>query len=89
MWIRYWSQKVIRIFLEPYSYFRSSEKAYQRPELQIYFPIIRLLAVHPEARGRGVAQELLKASVHYAKSKGQPTLYLHSGDRMHKAIRLV
>ena len=68
--------------------FETSEKAYQRPELQIFSPIIRLLAVHPEARGRGVAQELLKACVQYAKSKGSNKLYLHSGDKMQKAIRL-
>ena len=68
--------------------FQSSEKAYGRPELQISFPIIRLLAVHPEARGRGIAQELLKAGVHYAKSKGASALYLHSSDQMSKAIRL-
>ncbi len=68
--------------------FETSEKAYQKPELQIFSPIIRLLAVHPDARGCGVAQELIKASVHYAKSKGSTKLYLHSGDKMHKAIRL-
>jgi GNAT superfamily N-acetyltransferase len=68
--------------------FESSEKAYQRPELYIFSPIIRLLAVHPTARGRGVAQELLKAGADYAKSKGATQLYLHSGDRMAKAIRL-
>lgn len=68
--------------------FESSEKAYQRPELQIVTPIIRLLAVDPEARGRGVAQELLKTGVLYARSKGASKLYLHSGDVMQKAIRL-
>ena len=68
--------------------FQSSEKAYARPELEIFSPIIRLLGVHPEARGRGVAQELLKASVDYAKELGATSLYLHSGDKMHKAIRL-
>ncbi|MFP3490614.1 GNAT family N-acetyltransferase, partial [Staphylococcus sp. SIMBA_130] len=35
--------------------FRSAEKAYEKPELQIQAPIIRLLGVHPSARGRGVA----------------------------------
>ena len=68
--------------------FQSSEKAYGRPELQITSPIIRLLAVHPQARGRGIAQELLKVGVHYAKSKGATALYLHSSDKMTKAIRL-
>ncbi|MDN3016906.1 GNAT family N-acetyltransferase [Paenibacillus sp. BSR1-1] len=68
--------------------FLSSEKAYQRPELQIFSPIVRLLAVHPEARGRGVAQELLKASLDFAKSQGVDKLYLHTGDKMQKAVRL-
>lgn len=31
--------------------FESSEKAYGIPELQIFSPIIRLLAVYPKARG--------------------------------------
>lgn len=68
--------------------FLSSEKAYQRPELRIFSPIIRLLAVHPEARGHGIAQELLKAGLQFAKSQGSKELYLHSGDKMQKAIRL-
>jgi GNAT superfamily N-acetyltransferase len=68
--------------------FESSEKAYQRPELQIFSPIIRLLAVHPNARGLGVAQELLKAGISYAKEKGAANLYLHTGDQMKKAIQL-
>lgn len=68
--------------------FRSSKQAYGRPELEIFSPIIRLLGVHPEARGLGVAQELLKASVNYTKEKGSKSLYLHSSDRMHRAIRL-
>lgn len=68
--------------------FGSSEKAYEKPELEIFSPIIRLLGVHPEARGRGVAQELLKASVNHAKELGSTSLYLHSSDRMHRAIRL-
>jgi GNAT superfamily N-acetyltransferase len=68
--------------------FESSEKAYGRPELEIFSPIVRLLAVHPEARGRGVAQALLKESLHYAKTKGAESLYLHSTDLMKKAIQL-
>lgn len=68
--------------------FSSSEKAYGRPELRIFSPIIRLLGVHPKARGLGVAQELIKASIHYAKSQGATKLYLHSSDRMIHAIRL-
>lgn len=68
--------------------FQSSEKAYAKPELEIFSPIIRLLGVHPQARGRGVAQALLIAGVTYAKEQGATSLYLHSSDKMHQAIRL-
>ncbi|WP_141430897.1 GNAT family N-acetyltransferase [Bacillus sp. 03113] len=68
--------------------FQSSENAYGRPELQIFSPIIRLLAVLPQARGRGVAQELIKAGIGYAKAQGAVNLYLHSSDKMYKAIQL-
>jgi GNAT superfamily N-acetyltransferase len=68
--------------------FESSDKAYQKPELEIFSPIIRLLAVHPQARGLGVAQALIKAGVQFAKSQGADKLYLHSSDKMQKAIRL-
>lgn len=68
--------------------FESSEKAYGRPELNIFSPIVRLLAVHPKARGRGIAQKLLKESIRYAQSKGAVHMYLHSSDKMQKAIQL-
>jgi ribosomal protein S18 acetylase RimI-like enzyme len=68
--------------------YQSSEKAYNKPELEIHSPIIRLLAVHPNARGCGAAQALLGASVEYAVHKGETSIYLHSSDRMHKAIKL-
>ncbi|EIJ82272.1 GCN5-related N-acetyltransferase [Bacillus methanolicus PB1] len=68
--------------------FDSSEKAYDRPELNIFSPIVRLLAVHPKARGRGIAKKLLKESIRYAQSKGAANLYLHSSDKMQKAIQL-
>jgi GNAT superfamily N-acetyltransferase len=68
--------------------FETSETAYGRPELEISSPIIRLLAVHPDARGRGVARALLNESLLYAQSKGADSLYLHSSDVMYKAIQL-
>ncbi|NMD70992.1 GNAT family N-acetyltransferase [Bacillus sp. DNRA2] len=68
--------------------FRNSEKAYGMPELGISAPIIRLLGVHPKARGFGVAQKLLKASIEYAKDQGAVSIYLHSSDKMSKAISL-
>ncbi len=68
--------------------FQSSEKAYGKPELEIFSPIIRLLGVHPKARGRGVARALLQSSIKYAVEQGSNHLYLHSSDKMHKAIQL-
>ncbi|MED4403450.1 GNAT family N-acetyltransferase [Metabacillus fastidiosus] len=68
--------------------FKSSEEAYGKPELQIFSPIIRLLAVHPNARSRGVAQQLLDTSINYAKSIGAVSLFLHTSNKMQKAIRL-
>lgn len=68
--------------------FESSDKAYQRPELKIDSPIIRLLTVHPKARGKGIAQELLKAGIEYTRVKGASQVYLHTSDRMSKAVRL-
>jgi len=68
--------------------FQSSEKAYNRPELQIFSPIVRLLAVHPEARGHGVAQKLMKAVIRKAKMEGVSSIYLHSPDFMSGAVQL-
>ncbi|AST96111.1 GNAT family N-acetyltransferase [Shouchella clausii] len=68
--------------------FESGDKAYQRPGLVINHPVIRLLAVHPNARGQGVAQRLIKESLKIATAKGADYLYLHSGDIMSQAIKL-
>ncbi|MET1029943.1 GNAT family N-acetyltransferase [Domibacillus tundrae] len=68
--------------------FKNADVAYGRPELDIHSPIVRLLAVHPEARGQGVAQALLRESLLYAYHQGAAHLYLHSGDIMKKAIQL-
>ncbi|MDQ0206541.1 GNAT family N-acetyltransferase [Alkalicoccobacillus murimartini] len=69
-------------------FFESGEKAYQRPELDIQHPVVRLLAVHPNARGLGVAQILLRESLDIAASRGASYLYLHTGDIMEKARAL-
>jgi len=68
--------------------FESSLKAYNKPELEIYSPIIRLLAVRPSARGLGVAQELLKSAIAYSKSIQATSIYLHTSDSMQKATKL-
>lgn len=68
--------------------FLSAEKAYGKPELAIESPIIRLLAVHPSARGLGVAQALLNHVIHYVQSIHETAIYLHTTDAMDKAILL-
>jgi len=68
--------------------FESSEKAYDLPELQIFSPIIRMLAVHPNARNRGVAQKLLKEVIRRAAVQGAESIYLHTPDFMSEAKRL-
>ncbi len=68
--------------------FKNADAAYGRPELDIHAPIVRLLAVHPEARGQGVAKALLRESLIYARGQGAAHLYLHSSDIMQKAIQL-
>ncbi|RPJ95043.1 GNAT family N-acetyltransferase [Rummeliibacillus sp. TYF005] len=68
--------------------FLSSELAYGRPEIEIHAPIVRLLGVHPSARGKGIARKLLAESIDYAKQLGANSLYLHTTDKMSDAIRL-
>ncbi|NOV02884.1 GNAT family N-acetyltransferase [Paenibacillus planticolens] len=68
--------------------FLSSEAAYGLPELAIQSPIIRLLAVSPKARGRGVATALIQESARRAIELGAATLHLHTSDMMESAVKL-
>lgn len=68
--------------------FLSSEEAYGRAELGIESPIIRLLSVSPEARGRGVATLLIQESVQRAIGLRASSLYLHTSDMMQSAVKL-
>lgn len=68
--------------------FITAEKAYGKPALVIDSPIIRLLAVHPNARGLGVARILLNYVIQYVRSINETAIYLHTTDAMDKAIQL-
>lgn len=68
--------------------FTSSEAAYGRPELGIHTPIIRLLAVSPAVRGRGVARLLIHEAAGRAIALGAASLNLHTSDMMASAVRL-
>ncbi|OZB95981.1 GNAT family N-acetyltransferase [Paenibacillus sp. XY044] len=68
--------------------FLSSEAAYGNPEMGIHSPIIRLLAVHPSARGRGVATALIREAARRTLELGATTLNLHTSDMMASAVKL-
>lgn len=68
--------------------FSSSKAAYARPELGIHTPIIRFLAVSPQARGYGVAAQLVVESINRTREWGATSLHLHTTDMMAAAIKL-
>ncbi|WP_018757670.1 GNAT family N-acetyltransferase [Paenibacillus terrigena] len=68
--------------------FLSSEAAYGKPELGIHSPIIRLLAVSPDYRGRGIATLLIQEAARRSVLLGYSTLHLHTSDMMASAVLL-
>ena len=68
--------------------FLSSEAAYGKPEMGIHSPIIRLLAVSPAARGRGIATLLIQEAGRRCIQLGETTLNLHTSDMMASAVNL-
>jgi ribosomal protein S18 acetylase RimI-like enzyme len=51
-------------------------------------PEVRLLAVPPAARGRGIAEAMMRECVRRARAAGAETLTLHTTDMMRAAMRL-
>ncbi|NBD26549.1 GNAT family N-acetyltransferase [Paenibacillus glycinis] len=68
--------------------FLSSEAAYGAPELGITNPIIRLLAVPPEHRGKGIATALIREAAARSVRLGADWLNLHTSDMMASAVSL-
>lgn len=79
-----WNQEIVGSVL----LFITSEKAYDRPQLGIKGPIIRLLSVSPHARGKGIATALIKECVRRAQQMGAEYLHLHTSDMMAAAVKL-
>jgi GNAT superfamily N-acetyltransferase len=52
------------------------------------WPEVRLLAVAPAGRGRGVGEALMRECVRRARAAGAPVLTLHTTDMMRAAVRL-
>ncbi|MCP8617257.1 GNAT family N-acetyltransferase [Salirhabdus salicampi] len=55
---------------------------------QLEYPEIRMLAVSPEARGKGVALALIKECMTRVKARHYASIGLHTGDFMKDAIQL-
>lgn len=49
---------------------------------------IRMLAVVPSARGKGIASALVTECINRTKNKGLPSIGLHTGEFMENAIKL-
>lgn len=56
--------------------------------ITLEWPEVRLLAVAPAARGKGVARQLMNECIQRARTAGAPALTLHTTDMMAVAIRL-
>ena len=52
------------------------------------YPEVRLLAVAPAARGRGVGRGLMDECIRRARAGGTPVLGLHTTDMMRAAVQL-
>ncbi len=59
-----------------------------RPPVPIVSPEMRLLAVAPAARGRGVGAALVRECVRRARRAGASALTLHTSDVMRTAMRM-
>ena len=56
--------------------------------ITLKWPEVRLLAVAPQARGRGVGAALMKECIRRARQAGALALTLHTTDIMQEAMRL-
>jgi GNAT superfamily N-acetyltransferase len=68
--------------------FPAKSDAYEGYIKELDYPEIRMLAVSPEARGKGVASALISECMKRAKIKGCSAIGLHTGQFMDKAMRL-
>ncbi|RXI96661.1 GNAT family N-acetyltransferase [Anaerobacillus alkaliphilus] len=62
--------------------------AYEGRVQELDYPEIRMLAVAPAARGKGVASALVTECVNRTKAKGYSTIGLHTGEFMKNAMKL-
>lgn len=68
--------------------FPANTDAYEGSLEELDYPEIRMLAVAPETRGKGVASALISECIQRAKAKGFKSIGLHTGDFMRNAMEL-
>jgi GNAT superfamily N-acetyltransferase len=68
--------------------FPAKTDAYGGFVAELDYPEIRMLAVTPKARGKGVATALIYECILRAKAKGFQSIGLHTGDFMDSAMNL-
>ncbi|WP_246943914.1 GNAT family N-acetyltransferase [Bacillus pinisoli] len=68
--------------------FPPKSDAYEGLVAEVDYPEIRMLAVDPHVRGKGVAKALITECINRTKDKGLSTIGLHTGDFMENAIRV-
>jgi GNAT superfamily N-acetyltransferase len=68
--------------------FPAKTDAYEGYVEEMEYPEIRMLAVSPEARGKGVATALINECIQRAKAQGYHSIGLHTADFMESAMRL-
>lgn len=68
--------------------YRNGSDAYGTNDLQINDPVIRLLAVKPNARGLGIGRKLIQYCINIGKQQGAAMIYLHTSDMMAHAVAL-
>ncbi|WP_462410116.1 GNAT family N-acetyltransferase [Neobacillus sp. Marseille-QA0830] len=69
--------------------FPAETNAYEEGYIgELDYPEIRMLAVAPDAQGKGVASALIRECIKRAESKGYSAIGLHTGEYMKNAISL-
>ncbi|WP_409290823.1 GNAT family N-acetyltransferase [Peribacillus sp. SCS-37] len=68
--------------------FPAKTDAYEGYVDELDYPEIRMLAVAPEARGKGAATALIKECIRRARAKGYGAIGLHTGEFMKDAIKV-
>lgn len=68
--------------------FPAKTNAYEGYVEELDYPEIRMLAVAPEYRGKGVASALISECIQRSEAKGFHSIGLHTGEFMKSAIKL-